>query len=274
MTHSPLISVHQLLEIYKCPEVLIFDASNGPNAKQNYKSEHLESAVFVDLDSQLSDIKADVSVGGRHPLPEIEAFAKTLSDLGITKQNHIVIYDDVSGANAAARFWWMLKGVGHERVQVLNGGFSHAKKQHFPMSTHIEIPKPAAEIYNVEPWQLPTVEMEIVRKVAQNPDYVVIDVRAKERYDGITEPIDLVAGHIPGAINIPLTENVDANGLFLNPNEIKHKYESKCGGIPPENVIVHCGSGVSACQTILALASAGMHIPNLYVGSWSEWSRN
>ena len=115
---------------------------------------------------------------------------------------------------------------------------------------------------------------DLVENVSQNPNYLVVDVRDKERYDGISEPIDLVAGHIPGAINIPFTENIDQNGLFLKPHELRNKYETLLGEIKAENIIVHCGSGVTACHTLLALEYAEMKIPRLYVGSWSEWSRN
>jgi thiosulfate/3-mercaptopyruvate sulfurtransferase len=126
----------------------------------------------------------------------------------------------------------------------------------------------------MEQWRLPTIEMNEVEAVSQNPHYLVVDVRDKERYDGITEPIDLIAGHIPGAINIPFTENLDQHGLFLQPKELKNKYEAIFGDVTGENIVVHCGSGVTACHTILALTYAEMESPKLYVGSWSEWSRN
>ena len=274
MRISPIIEVDELLKIYKNAEVIIFDAGNGKNAKSNYEKEHLEGAVFIDLDTQLADIKTDVSKGGRHPLPEPLAFAKTLTDFGVTKDKHIVIYDDNNGSNAAARFWWMLKSAGHEKVQVLNGGFNQAKKDLFPLSSKVEVIEKASEPYRLDQWHLPTIEMDEVEKVSQNPDYVVIDVRDKDRYEGKREPIDLMAGHIPGAVNVPFTGNLDADGKFLKPNELREKYKPLIGETKPANVIVHCGSGVTACHTLLALDYAGMKIPKLYVGSWSEWSRN
>lgn len=274
MKISPIIEVDKLLKIYKNSDVMIFDVSNSKNAKANYEAEHLEGAFFVDLNNQLADIKSDFSDGGRHPLPEIETFAKTLTDLGISKDNHIVIYDDKNGSNAAARFWWMLKSVGHEKVQVLNGGLNQAKKYNFPLSSKNENVKIYLEPYLFDQWNLPTIEINEVEKVSQNPNYLVVDVRDKERFDGKIEPIDLIAGHIPGAINIPFTENLDQNGLFLNPNELRNKYEALFGEIKTENIVVHCGSGVTACHTLLALDYAEMETPKLYVGSWSEWSRN
>ena len=274
MTQSPLIEIDQLLKIYQQADVLICDVSSGAQAKANYEAEHLAGAFFVDLNTQLADIKSDLSLGGRHPLPTAENFAKTLDSLGISPDKHLVLYDDKNGSNAAARLWWMLKAAGHEKVQVLNGGFSEAKRKGFPLSAKTESIQAVSGPYPLKQWDLPTVTIEEVERLVQNPNYRVVDVRDKDRYAGKTEPIDLIAGHIPGAINIPFTENLDQNGLFLTPTELRQKYESLFGEIKPENMIVHCGSGVTACHTLLALAYAGMQIPGLYVGSWSEWSRN
>lgn len=274
MKFSPIIEVNELLKIFKDPDVMIFDVSNSKNAKANYEAEHLDGAFFIDLNTQLADIKSDFSLGGRHPLPEIETFSKTLAELGITRNKHIVIYDDQNGSNASARFWWMLKSAGHEKVQVLNGGLNQAKKNNFPLSSKAEGGNSAAEPYPVENWALPTAEIDEVEKASQNPDFLVVDVRDRERFEGISEPIDLIAGHIPGAINIPFTENLNEEGLFLSPDELKDKYKAKFRETHPENIIIHCGSGVTACHTALALAYAEMGIPKLYVGSWSEWSRN
>ncbi len=274
MRISPIIEAEELFKIYKNSDVLIFDVSNSKNAKANYETEHIEGAFFVELNIQLAEIKSDVSEGGRHPLPKIEAFAQTLTDLGISKDKHIVIYDDKNGSNASARFWWMLKSVGHEKVQVLNGGLNEAKKNNFPMSSNVENIKRASEEYVVNQWNLPTIKINDVENVSQNPNYLIVDVRDKERYEGKTESIDLIAGHIPGAINIPFTENLGESGVFLKPDELRKKYESIFGEIKPENIIVHCGSGVTACHTLLALDYAEMEIPKLYVGSWSEWSRS
>lgn len=274
MRLSPIIEVEELLNICKNPELMIFDASNAKNAKSNFEAEHLEGAFFVDLNSQLADIKNDLSAGGRHPLPKIEHFARTLTELGISKNKHIVIYDDKNGSNASARFWWMLRSAGHKKVQVLNGGKQQAKKLGFPMSSSQTIPTQASEPYTIDQWQLPTIEINEVERVADNPNYLVIDVRDKDRYDGKSEPIDLIAGHIPGAKNVPFTDNLDGNGLFLKPDALRKKYSLIFGDIKPENIIVHCGSGVTACHTLLALDYANMGAPKLYVGSWSEWSRN
>lgn len=274
MQIPPIISIQKLLTLHKKPEVLLFDASNGKDAKANYETAHLDGAIFVDLNTQLANIKNDASIGGRHPLPPIEDFAKTLSALGISKTSHVIIYDDKNGSNAAARFWWMLKAVGHDKVQVLNGSLNEAKKHHFPVNSKQENSISITTPYPVSQWQLPLALMDEVERATQDANYLVVDVRDKDRYAGKREPIDLVAGHIPSAINIPFMENLDANGLFLAPEQLKKKYQAALKNLATENIIFHCGSGVTACHSLLALAYAGLSIPKLYVGSWSEWSRN
>jgi thiosulfate/3-mercaptopyruvate sulfurtransferase len=225
--------------------------------------------LFVDLNSQLSDIKLDVSIGGRHPLPSTEQFSKVLYDLGISINSHVVVYDNSYASNAAARFWWMLKAAGIYNVQVLNGGFQVAIKHKFPTSSMVEIPKKAEPIL-FKHWLLPTVGIDEVEIATESSSQIIIDVRDKERFNGKIEPIDLIAGHIPNAVNIPFTENINQDGLFKKPEELNSKYQDYF----KDNIIVHCGSGVTACHTILAMAHARLEIPKLYVGSWSEWSRN
>lgn len=270
---SPLIEAAEVLELHKNGAVILIDASNGKDARAAYNIKHLDGALFIDLNSDLADIKQDFADGGRHPLPEIEKFAKTLTQLGITNDSHVIIYDDKNGANAAARFWWMLRAIGHEKVQVLNGGLQQAEKIGFPINDKTEIPKTVAN-YTVINWKLPTATITEVENNSQNEKYLVIDVRENSRYRGEHEPIDLVAGHIPGAINIPFTTNLNPDGRFLPADELKQYYQKVFGAIKPENIIIHCGSGVTACHTLLAIEYASLTIPKLYVGSWSEWSRN
>lgn len=270
---NPIITPNQLLEAVQTNAIVLVDATNSPTAYQNYQQSHLQGALFVDVNTQLADIKEDAAKGGRHPLPTVDQFSKTLTDLGVTPETWVVVYDDKNGANAAARFWWMLRSIGHQKVQVLSGGIQAAIQAGFPTSSAVEVPNKVSS-YPVQNWQLPTIDLEGMGEMIQKDNFLVIDVRESQRFKGETEPIDLVAGHIPGATNIPFTTNLDADGLFLSPEELKEKYQKAFENIPDENRVVHCGSGVTACHTLLAMAVAGLPIPQLYVGSWSEWSRN
>ena len=270
---NPIITPNELLDAVQSNTIVLVDATNSPVAFQNYTQSHLKGALFVDVNTQLANIKEDVAVGGRHPLPTLEQFSKTLTDLGITPEMWVVIYDDKNGANAAARFWWMLRSIGHEKVQVLSGGIQAAIQAGFPTTAAVEIPNKVPS-YPILHWQWPTIDLQGMDEMIQKEQFVVIDVRESQRFRGETEPIDLVAGHIPGATNSPFTTNLDAEGFFLSPEALKTKYQKLFGTTPLENRVVHCGSGVTACHTLLAMAIADLPMPKLYVGSWSEWSRN
>lgn len=270
---SPLLNSAKLIEIHSNPDLVLVDARNSPNPRLTFEKGHLKGARFVDPNRDLADIKENLAIGGRHPLPEVQDFCHVLGRLGITPETHVVVYDDQNGANAAARMWWMLRALGHKKVQVLEGGIQAGQNAGISMNTEPE------EFMNSTPypgtqWILGIATMEEVEKAAWDKDKLVIDVRSSERYRGEKEPIDLIAGHIPGAENVPLTENMDEKGDFLSPEKLREKYGDLLGDISNENIIVHCGSGVSACHTLLAFDYAGLGIPKLYVGSWSEWSRN
>jgi thiosulfate/3-mercaptopyruvate sulfurtransferase len=267
---SPLIKPNELIEFKKSGDFVLIDACFG---RDKYLESHLEGALHVDLNSELSDIKEDVAIGGRHPLPEPVDFCQFLGNLGISPSSHVVVYDDKSGSNAAARFWWMLKALGHEKIQVVDGGKDAAIKSGYPVESGLETAKKQG-FYPVKAWTLPMANIEEMDKASRNEKIVIIDVRENERYLGKKEPIDLIAGHIPGAINIPFMDNLDENGNFHSPELLKRQYSNILGDKDSSDVIVHCGSGVTACHTLLALSYAGFEIPKLYVGSWSEWSRN
>ncbi|RZK15925.1 MAG: sulfurtransferase [Pedobacter sp.] len=267
---SPIIKPEDLTWLNQDDEIVMIDASAG--AKARYDEQHLAGAIFADVNEDLASI-GDFTVGGRHPLPSFEKLGTTLQKLGITKESHVIVYDDKNGGNAAARLWWMLRSIRHEKVQVVDGGFQAAVKANFPTTNKIQVPKSVGK-YEVKGWSLPLSDMDEVERVAKTDDHIVIDVRDANRYAGLTEPIDTIAGHIPGATNIPFTENLGADGRFLAPEILKEKYTAALGKVKPENVIVHCGSGITACHTLLAMDYAGLPVPKLYVGSWSEWSRN
>lgn len=268
---KPIIAVEEFQSIVNQENLIILDARAGKDAHQNYLEKHIKGARFVDLEKDLATASSDASKGGRHPLPDLFDFAKTLSELGISENSRIVIYDDKNGANAAARCWWMLFAFGIENVQVLDGGFQIAEKAGLEMNSGPEHFHQTT-IRISEKWQLPTADIDEVEHLLSEKSATVIDVRDAYRYNGESEPIDPIAGHIPGAINIPLTENLTKNGTFLQPEILKENYQKILNNYP-EKLIIHCGSGVTACHTILAMAYAGMEIPALYVGSWSEWCR-
>lgn len=268
---TPIISVSEL-QTLTADEYRLIDARSGPQATGAYETGHLPNALHVELDRDLAQKTADPSQGGRHPLPTLTQFAALLGRLGITPDTTVIVYDDKSGANAAARFWWMLRAVGHTNVYVLDGGLQAAQAAGLPLTTAVVSPKATAP-YPVTKWQLPTVGIDTVEAVSADPEYLVIDVRDAYRYRGESEPIDLVAGHIPGAINMPFGQNLDAQNQFLPKEQLAKIYKAAIGERPLDQVIVHCGSGVTACHTLLALEQAGLSGARLYVGSWSEWSR-
>lgn len=267
---KPIISPSELKQL-PIQNLIILDVRTGQDNHQKYQDKHIKGARFIDPDKGLAETGNDAAFGGRHPLPEIGKFAETLSRLGISEQNHIVVYDDKNCSNAAARAWWMLRSFGFEKVQVLDGGMQNAEQQGLEFSSGEESFEKTA-IIKREKWFLPISALEDVENELTTNSSTVIDVRDAYRYNGESEPIDLVAGHIPGAINIPFSENLDQNGCFLTPEKLRQKYSEFLKG-KQEKLIVHCGSGVTACHTILALVHAGFPVPHLYVGSWSEWSR-
>lgn len=267
---SPLIEIEELRS-EKGPVILI-DARAGADARQRYDAGHLQGAQFADLDKDLALLPQNAANGGRHPLPPIETFAKKLGEWGITPDSHVVVYDDKAAAFGGARLWWMLRAIGHKKVQVLNGGLKAAIDAGISLSTEPYI-APFLAAYPAPSNFAGTVDIEETGKAAKDSHKMVIDVRETPRYLGQTEPIDLVAGHIPGAENMPYTLNLDEKGKYKSPEELKAAYEKLLSNVKPDDVIVHCGSGVTACHTLLGMDYAGITGPKLYVGSWSEWSR-
>lgn len=238
-----------------------------------YPQGHLVGAVHADLESDLSAPEKTPERGGRHPLPDPGDFARTLGRWGIGPDTEVVIYDDKGGANAASRLWWMLRALGHGKVAVLDGGYQAAVEAGIGVTDEPPAIDPSPR-YPAGSFTWPTADMDAVAERAGDPRWVVLDVREGPRFRGETEPIDPIAGHIPGAENLFFGENLDASGRFRSPEELRATYERLLGDVPPERVIVHCGSGVTACHTLLALERAGLPGAALYVGSWSEWCRN
>lgn len=270
---TPIIKPHELLALRNAPELVLIDARTGPHAKEAYQKSHLDGALYIDLEEELSQKGASPAEGGRHPLPPAEKFAALLGSLGIQPTSHVVVYDDKAGANPAARLWWMLRALGHDKVQVIDGGIDAALAAGYPANDQPVTPLATAP-YPAGSWQLPQAGVDEVEKAAASQESMVIDVRDAVRYRGEKEPIDKIAGHIPGAVNLPFIHNLNEEGQFRDPQELKQYYTEALGGKRPDNIIVHCGSGVTACHTLLAMDYAGLPIPKLYVGSWSEWSNS
>jgi thiosulfate/3-mercaptopyruvate sulfurtransferase len=258
---------------YPIPKTILIDARGGADAYQRYLNGHLPNAIFASLDDDLAAHPADAAIGGRHPLPNLADFAQTLTKWGVTPDSIIVVYDDKNGAMSAARLWWMLNAIGHAQVYVLNGGLQSAINASITLTTGPHEATPANAPYRVPAGYKNTVQIEEAGAAAQSPDKIVIDVRENARYLGHTEPLDLIAGHIPGAINLPFANNLGADGRYKSPEELLEIYQQTINDTNADDVIVHCGSGVTACHTLLGMAHAGISGPKLYVGSWSEWSR-
>jgi thiosulfate/3-mercaptopyruvate sulfurtransferase len=236
---------------------------------ERYQASHLPGAVFADLNRDLSMPSTPTS--GRHPLPDPQVFAAWLRAAGVSNDSQVVAYDDATGM-FAARLWWMLRWLGHDDVAVLDGGFKHWQALGLPLAT--ETPAPVAGSFTGRVQPRVTVDGDAVLASARDAGQRVIDARAAERYRGEVEPIDRVAGHIPGARNHPSSTLLGADGLFLSPDELRTTLLRSLDGVAPSSTITYCGSGVTACHLLLGLEHAGLSGGRLYPGSWSEWSRN
>ncbi len=255
---QPLIDVSALVTMGEDARIcdLRWDLIDRSKGRADYRAGHIPGAVFVDLDD---DLAAPPGENGRHPLLTVERFAVTLERLGIGPGTRVVAYDDDSG-RIAARLWWMLRAIGHERSQVLDGGLrAWVDAGHPTEEGDVEV---APAHYPVPARFTGTIDMTGIA------GRTVVDVRAAERYRGDIEPVDPKAGHIPGAINIPTSDTLDGEGRFLTPDALGALYRE----LPPDPV-VSCGSGVNACHAALAMIQAGRPMPDVYVGSFSEWSR-
>jgi len=268
-----IINADEFLRTLDEPQVIVIDARGGADAAMQYRTAHVLGALRIDLETELSAKKSDPADGGRHPLPQPARFSEVLSRLGISPESHVVVYDDKSGANAAARFWWMMKSAGHRQITVVGATIESMRKAGVPFTSDDSV-RPLATSYHFERWSFPISTMQEVEHASTDPAQLIIDVRENYRYRGEKEPIDLIAGHIPGSVNVPYTENLTAQGEFLDAVDLISKYKEVMQNFAPQQVIVHCGSGVTACHTLLALHTAGLEGSKLYVGSWSEWSRN
>jgi thiosulfate/3-mercaptopyruvate sulfurtransferase len=234
----------------------------GPPGREDYAAGHLPGAVFLDLDGELSGTPGR---RGRHPLPDPAALQSTLRRAGIREDRPVVVYD-AGDCQAAARAWWTLRWAGHRETRVLDGGYAAWVAARLPTTT--EVPAPARGDIVVRPGGLPVLDADAAAALAR--DGVLVDARVGPRFRGEVEPVDPVAGHIPGAVNLPTGDNTAADGRLRSAGEVRARFAA-AGVDQGVRVGAYCGSGVTAAHTVLALHRAGRPDAALYVGSWSEW---
>ncbi len=262
-----IISNKWLFEHLNDADIAVFDCrfslANPQQGKEQYQTSHIPGSYYLDLNQDLSS--SVQKHGGRHPLPNIDEFAEKLSVMGVNGQTLVVAYDD-SQLAFASRLWWLLRYLGHEQVVVLDGGFSGWLASEYPLTDIVPsqrngkfIPQPRTQMI---------VDREVVINRKDSPTTALIDSRESDRYQGIREPIDKIAGHIQGAINYPWKEVTNADGYLL-PQQQQSKRWSQLKD--NQEIIVYCGSGVTACVNLLSLELAGIHTAKLYPGSWSDW---
>lgn len=245
-----------------------FQLNDKKQGNKNYLQSHIVGAVYADLDSDLSG-KIVPNQTGRHPLPSKHDLVETISRLGISNDSQVVVYDDQAGQMAAARLWWLLKWAGHSCVAVLDGGFQFWNRLGLPVQSGHHQNKRTN--FRAEFDDTLIVSAEDVLKKISDPNTVIVDSRAADRYRGENETIDVMAGHIPNAISAPFSENISTEGKLKTDKELKEQFERKIGDTPSEQPIFYCGSGVTAAQNILAYMYSGKGMPRLYAGSWSDW---
>ena len=269
--YSTLIGTAELARHLGDPAFVIVDVRHDLAQPESFGDEayaksHVPGAVFARLDRDLTAEKTGRN--GRHPLPSPEVAAAVFGRLGIDATKQVVAYDQDSGL-FAARLWWMLRWLGHDNAAVLDGGFAKWLREGHPVTAESPAGKPTTFV----PTHVrPTVNAMGVAASLPRHDLLLLDARAAERYRGAVEPLDAVAGHIPGALNRPYARNLAADGTFRPARELRSEIDAILHGRAAEDVVHYCGSGVSACHNVLAMAVAGYPLTRLYPGSWSEWS--
>ncbi|WP_405112364.1 sulfurtransferase [Paenibacillus sp. FSL K6-1217] len=272
-----------LARLYEPEQTIVdcrFTLAQPEAGRESYEKEHIPGAVYLDLKLDLSGPEGEH--GGRHPLPDPEVLAARLAKLGIGNDSRIVAYDDENGMNAA-RLWWLLRYLGHEQVFILEGGFSAWKADNYPVTDHQPVRVPSTFVANVQPQMLAGVdEVRLISEKtlragtnagtgdSSSPSAlpIVIDSRANDRYRGMNETLDPVGGHIPGAVNYFWKDTQNADGSFKSAAELAEHFARLD---KDREIIVYCGSGVTACPNVLALERAGFKNVRLYAGSWSDW---
>lgn len=279
--YTTLISVAELAHLLSTPaNVRVFDCTsdlmNPALGPQQFDEAHIPGTTHANLDQHLSAHGGSVAAGtaacgGRHPLPTREAFAQWLGSVGVGNGTQVVVYDR-NGVNYAGRLWWMLKWCGHEAVAVLDGGLQAWKAASQPLAAGVAPVAATARPFALAPALVTLVDTAaVVGRLGQTAQ-TVLDARGAPRFRGEVEPLDPIAGHVPGALNRPFPTNLDDNGLFKPAAQLRQEFNALLAGRDPATVVHHCGSGVSAVPNVLAMELAGLGRQALYAGSWSEWS--
>lgn len=272
MSFARLLTPHQLSERLHDPHLRMLDCrfalEDPAQGRARYDAGHIPGALHADLERDLSGPVIQ-GVTGRHPLPDPQRLQERLRDWGIDDHSPVVLYDEGPSA-FAARAWWLLAWLGkREEVYVLDGGFQAWRTAELPVTTEV-IDHPRGQ-FTAQPDTRMVVEADDLLQRLASPELTLIDARALPRFRGEIEPLDPVAGHIPGAYCAPFTENLDASGRFLPRAQLRQRFERLLDGRSPASLVAYCGSGVTACHNLLALSLAGLPLAPLYPGSWSEW---
>ncbi|WP_211747475.1 sulfurtransferase [Paenibacillus sp. Marseille-Q4541] len=266
---NSIVSMKWVLARMYEPDIVILDCrfalSNSAAGGTAFQEDHIPGAVYFDLEQDLSSPVEPDGRGGRHPLPDINMLAERLRKSGISNESRVVVYDDQGGA-MASRLWWLLHYMGHEEVYLMDEGFSAWKAAGFPVTQEEPIRIPASFTPHIQPELLASVED--VQEASTAGSSILVDSREHARYLGQEEPIDHTAGHIPGAINLFWKENLSESGKWKSADGLAERFSN----LPKDRqIIVYCGSGVTACPNVLALRTAGFDNVRLYAGSWSDW---
>jgi thiosulfate/3-mercaptopyruvate sulfurtransferase len=270
MAFTTLISTAVLASHINDPAYAIVDCrakldDSGWGARE-HETAHIPGAVYADLTTDLSGPKTGTN--GRHPLPDPHTLAHTFSRFGITSGIQVVAYDQENGM-FASRLWWLLRWLGHDAVAVLDGGFKKWRAEQRPVESG-DTHRPSRDFTGLPRADMAVDATAVAAHLGGPP--LLVDARAPERYRGEVEPLDKTAGHIPGAKNHFFQWNVDEQGLFRTPEELRAKISATVGEVPADHIVCYCGSGVTACHNLLAFEHAGLTGAKLYAGSWSEWS--
>lgn len=271
---TTILSTQTLAQHLQDPDWLVvdcrFDLAKPHWGVEEYLKTHIPGAVFADLDHDLTSPIMPTS--GRHPLPDPDRWRETVTRWGITPETQVVPYDVTGGSLAAVRAWWLLRAYGHARVAVLDGGYPKWLLEGRPVTADLPQRKPLPFTAQFDASQLVTTD-ELL-PLLDDPAHLLVDARAAERFRGEVEPIDPVAGHIPGAMSRPVAQNLNPDQTFKSPEQLRAEFRALLGEISAENIIAYCGSGVTGGHNLLALEIAGLGSGRLYAGSWSEWIRD